>query len=317
MKEHFYKSTALTTAQLQQLIKKNNQAALTRFLVIYSLFFVAFYGVVVSWSSDNWLVIIASQCLFGAMICSFFACGHESVHNTAFKSLRMNQWASFLIGIPFMYAPSMFRELHFAHHRHTHIPGLDPEISFAGKPVPSVISNLPMYLSWLSGFPLYFAKLLMLIAGASSMPEVLRKNIYPFVDSRVRWQMFFESCFILAINGGLLYLAIYVNSGFWGYFVGQLVGHCFLGFYTSPEHNGLPHDGSIVEKTRSMNAPKWLKWLMWNMPYHAEHHAYPAVPFHALPDLHKIMQEELKHNEHSYPSFHWSTLKNVTVRNKK
>ena len=36
---------------------------------------------------------------------------------------------------------------------------------------------------------------------------------------------------------------------------------------------------------------------MWNMPYHAEHHAYPSVPFHALPQLHKALDSELVHQE--------------------
>ena len=26
-----------------------------------------------------------------------------------------------------------------------------------------------------------------------------------------------------------------------------------------------------------------MRWLAWNMPYHTAHHAYPALPFHALP----------------------------------
>lgn len=29
--------------------------------------------------------------------------------------------------------------------------------------------------------------------------------------------------------------------------------------------------------------------LAWNMPYHAEHHAWPSVPFHFLPFVHKLL----------------------------
>jgi fatty acid desaturase len=29
------------------------------------------------------------------------------------------------------------------------------------------------------------------------------------------------------------------------------------------------------------------------MPYHAEHHAFPAVPFHALPAVHRILRDDL------------------------
>jgi fatty acid desaturase len=29
------------------------------------------------------------------------------------------------------------------------------------------------------------------------------------------------------------------------------------------------------------------------MPYHAEHHAYPALPFHALPAAHELLKERI------------------------
>jgi fatty acid desaturase len=34
---------------------------------------------------------------------------------------------------------------------------------------------------------------------------------------------------------------------------------------------------------------------MWNMPYHAEHHLYPSIPFHQLPALHIKIRENLTH----------------------
>jgi len=35
-------------------------------------------------------------------------------------------------------------------------------------------------------------------------------------------------------------------------------------------------------------------YLFWNMPYHAEHHMLPAVPFHALPGLRGHMLAALR-----------------------
>jgi fatty acid desaturase len=40
--------------------------------------------------------------------------------------------------------------------------------------------------------------------------------------------------------------------------------------------------------------------LMWNMPYHAEHHLYPSIPFHQLPALHVKIRGHLKHLASSY-----------------
>ncbi len=315
MEESFHKSSLLSKEKMSELIHKRDGPALMRFLILYTLLIGASVAVVYTWNR-SWTELIAAQFFFGLFCCGLFACEHETVHNTAFKTMWLNKMAAFLVGIPHLYASSMFRELHFTHHRHTHEPGLDPEISIGGKPVPSVISNLPFYLSWLSGFPLLLFKTGMLINSALGMPEILRKNIYPFIDPKVRLQLMLESMVILAVHLGFLYLAIYVNTGFWGLFLGQVTGHCFLSFYTAAEHNGLPHEGNILEKTRSVKANRFVKYLMWNMPYHAEHHAYPAVPFHALPQLHSELKEEILHKDKSHAAFHLMILRDTTIGSK-
>jgi fatty acid desaturase len=39
------------------------------------------------------------------------------------------------------------------------------------------------------------------------------------------------------------------------------------------------------------------------MPYHAEHHAFPNVPFHKLPDLHRHTAPHLKSTSDGYAAF--------------
>lgn len=46
-----------------------------------------------------------------------------------------------------------------------------------------------------------------------------------------------------------------------------------------------------------------VRWIAWNMPYHAEHHAFPAVPFHRLPQLHRLTRPHLKTTETGYARF--------------
>ena len=142
---------------MQGLIKKNNRTALIRFVLMYSLFLTMGVGIVWSWDKSIFL-LIGFLFGFGMLMCSLFACQHECIHNTAFKTREFNQIAAFITGLSYVYPSTIFRELHFTHHRHTHEPGLDPEISLGGKPLQSIISNLPFYLSWLSGFPLFWEK---------------------------------------------------------------------------------------------------------------------------------------------------------------
>ena len=315
MQEHFHQTASIPRSRMKDLMQRNNSKALVGFITLYTLFIASSVWLVYSWHF-SWLMTTFASALFGIICCSMFAAEHETVHNTAFKSSTLNKVVAFLAGIAHLYPSTLFRELHFTHHRYTHIPGKDPEISIGHKPVPSVIYKLPTYLAWITGVPLLLFKVGMIIAGAFGMPEFLRKNLYPFVRKEVRLKLFIESIIIVAIYSFIVYLALTYNQGFWGIFIGQAVGHCFLAGYTVLEHNGLPHEGNILQKTRSINGSVLLKKLMWNMPYHAEHHAYPAVPFHALPNLHQELQDELIHTKDSHPSFHWGVFSGFFKRKK-
>ena len=251
MNETFYRSNHLPREQLHSLIKRSDQPALRRFTAMFGLVAVAHVWVVLAWGGAWWNIAF-SQLLFAVTVCSTFACLHETAHGTAFKSKTWNQTAAFLSGMLHIYPSSLFRELHFTHHRYTHVPGKDPEISLGNRPAPSVIANLPMYLSWLTGLPLLLFKVGMLVNGALAMPEFVRSNLYPFVRPAMRGKIALESCVVLLFHLSIVMLALLVDARFWAIMVGQLAGHCLLAAYLVAEHNGLPHEGDILDKTRSM-----------------------------------------------------------------
>ena len=305
MEETFHDSQKLPLQLQRQLMLRNDHPALGRFLMMQLLFLMACVYVVWAWHLAV-MHIICSQLMFGILCMSIFACNHETVHRTAFKSQALNRIAAAICGFECLYASTAFRELHFTHHRHTHIPGLDPEISFGRHPIPSVLRTLPTYLAWLTGLPMVIFKIFMILAGCVGMPERLRKFAFPFIRPEVRIRLMMESWLIVITYLIIAYLALVVNSGFWGLFLGQITAHILLSSYLAAEHNGLPYDETnILKKTRSMRCGRLIKLLMWNMTYHAEHHAYPAIPFHALPQLHKLLQEEITHKDLTYPKFHW------------
>lgn len=301
--EQFHQSSRLSPEQLRPLFLKNDHPALFRFILLYSFFIIACFAVVYTWNQSAWWWAI-SLFWFGLVGCSCFAAEHETVHLTAFRSRRLNQVAARLLGVAHLYPSIAFRELHYMHHRYTHVPGKDPEISLGDKPGPAVIRPLPMYLSWISGLPLLLFKIMMTLMGALGMPEPVRRRLFPFIHPEVRLALAMESIYILLIYSGFVYLALNGYPGFWGILIGQVVAHALLAMYVAPEHNGLPHEGDVLDRTRSMRTSKLVTFWMWNMPYHAEHHAYPGVPFHALPQLHALMEADLKHRA-GYGEFHW------------
>ena len=316
MQEQFHESFRLTTADLKPLVKRASVPSLRRFAFQYSLLLCSAVLMSIDYSSLNyplaWWIWSCSLLVFGLTVMSMFALGHETVHRTAFESHWLNELVCWLACLPIYYVPEIFRQFHFAHHRHTHQPGLDPEISMGGKPIPSVTSSLLLYVLWLSGLPMLFYKVAVMLGGSIGHGRLVWHYLMPYVPqrgkSRVRWESRAALCFHL----GYFYVAWHWLPGLWNLMWAQWLGHAMLAIYLTTEHNGLPHAGSAIERTRTMLTNRLLKLLMWNMPYHAEHHAYPAVPWHALPDLHQQMQAELKHIDRSYLRFHSRILSQVS-----
>jgi len=86
--------------------------------------------------------------------------------------------------------------------------------------------------------------------------------------------------------------------------VPALIGQPFLRAYLLAEHARCPHVANMLENTRTTFTTALVRAIAWNMPYHAEHHAYPTVPFHQLPRFHAIVRKHLKTTERGYVRFH-------------
>lgn len=77
------------------------------------------------------------------------------------------------------------------------------------------------------------------------------------------------------------------------------------------EHLGLPHVDQITENTRTTRTNALMRWMCWNMQFHTAHHAFPGVPFHRLPDLHRTIFVEKGRKPHSmtYLGFQLAVIK--------
>ena len=79
-----------------------------------------------------------------------------------------------------------------------------------------------------------------------------------------------------------------------------LLGQPFLRAYLLAEHARCPHVANMLENTRTTFTTALVRLIAWNMPFHAEHHAYPAVPFHKLPRFHEFVRQHLRTTERGY-----------------
>lgn len=228
---------------------------------------------------------------------AFFATLHECVHRTAFRTDALNQLGAWLASLCQLMAPPLMRELHFTHHRHTHELPRDPELAGMAR-----MAAWPRGLDWLataSGLPILLARVAFTLVTALGGARLL-----PFVREGQRARVTLGSLALVLAHVGLIALALRLEPRLLRVYLAVPLAHALLSLYVTCEHRGLPMTGSILERTRSFDPGPLARWWMWNMPYHAEHHAYPAVPFHALPALHRTLAPQLAHRVGGVTALH-------------
>lgn len=287
---------SLSVADRAELTRRSDAPGLTRFAVHFGC--IVALGAFILRGVAFWPVLLVPQ---GILIVFLFTALHEAIHETAFRSTRLNLAVAGLSGFLVLMPPVWFRYFHFAHHRHTHDPENDPELM---SPKPETVGQ---YLRYLSGMPLW----------AGMARTILRNAIgttsEPYVPEKGRAKVTREARLFLALY--LLGAAGSVATGsaalLWAWVVPALLGQPFLRAYLLAEHARCPHVSNMLENTRTTFTSALVRFVAWNMPYHAEHHAYPAVPFHKLPVFHRIVREHLRTTERGYGRFnrkYWAGL---------
>ncbi len=263
----------------------------------------ALTGIVV-WQARGTLWLWPAMLVHGVVLISLFAPLHETIHRTAFAARAVNEGVAFVLGALILLPHEHFRAFHFEHHRFTQDPARDPELT---TPKPRTIRQ---WLWAVSGLP-YWIGHARLIAGQSlgRVSETFYKS-----DGQ-RAVVVREARLLLAIYAVVLAASLATGSSaalvLW---VGPaLLGQPFLRLYLMAEHTLCPLDpGDMWRNSRTTRTNAAVRFLAWNMPYHGAHHAYPGVPFHALPALDALVAEEQKSTAPSYAAVQARILRTLS-----
>jgi fatty acid desaturase len=254
---------------------------------------IAATAALVAWTRGS-LFLPVALLLHGIALAFLFAPLHESVHRTAFRSRRLNDAVAWVAGLVLLLPPNWFRAFHFAHHRHTQIEGLDPELELKR------VETWPDYLVHLSGWRYWNGTVRLIFRNATGRAAA------PFVPERLEPRLVREARIMLAVYGAIAVLSAILRTdvALFYWVLPVILGQPFLRAYLLAEHTGLPFVEDFWENTRTTLTGLPVRFLAWNMPFHAEHHANPAVPFHALPEMHRREREKLKAVAPGYVAFH-------------
>jgi len=203
-------------------------------------------------------------------------CGHGSAFKTQWKNDVVYQIACFMT----VRNPTVWRWSHSRHHTDTIIVGRDPEIILMRPPE--------------------LAKALLNIFGILMVPQTwwamlryaggtLTNGEKDFIPEAEQPKVFFVARVWTAIYLAVIAACVWMGSILPAMLIGlpSMYGawHMFMTGLT--QHIGLAED--VLDhrlNCRTMHINRFSRFVYWNMNYHVEHHMYPMVPYHRLPDLH-------------------------------
>ena len=282
---------SLSPAQRAALTQRSDSAGLRQLALHFAA--IAATGGCLAANSLPLAASVALSLTQGVLLVFLFPALHETVHGTPFATRWLNTAVGWTCGFVLLLPADWFRYFHLAHHRHTQDPDNDPELA---TPKPDGPAALALYLS---GLPVWWDHTKTL--GRNAFADIDDGYVPASERARLRRnsrRMLLGYASLAAASvatGSTLALELWI--------VPALLGQPFLRLYLAAEHGGCPHTANAFENTRTTFTNRFVRALAWNMPFHAEHHAWPGVPFHRLPEVHALMRPQLRVTERGYWRF--------------
>jgi fatty acid desaturase len=301
MDENFGPVDAIDKARLKALCRRSDRKGLAQLTQHAAA--LAASGVLVAMAQGTfWLA--PALWVHGVVLVFLFAPLHETIHRTAFRSRRLNDAVAWLTGAVLILPPGYFRAFHFAHHRFTQDPARDPELTVS-KPY-----DLRSYFWTASGLPFWAER------SGTTIKHALGQVDAPFITERQRPAIRREARLLLGLYGAVAALSLgfgsWVAVTYW--IVPALLGQPALRLYLLAEHGGCPLVPDMLKNSRTTLTNELLRRLAWNMPFHSEHHTYPTVPFHALPQAHDLLAPRIAVQASGYVAAHREILRDLPKR---
>ncbi|MBC6407506.1 MAG: fatty acid desaturase [Rhodobacteraceae bacterium] len=226
---------------------------------------------------------------------------HECSHGTAFRTRWLNEVFYHLASFMSFRNPYLWRWSHARHHSETLVVGRDPEIAF---PRPPSIGEWVLNLIYIPTLAKELGKMLRLSFGQLSAAEmsflIEAERAKTFMASRVQLLVLLCVGAVSLAMQSLLPLMLIGLPTFYGAWLHHILA--------TTQHAGLAEDVPDHRmNSRTLYLNPFFAFLYSNMNYHVEHHMYPMVPFHALPELHREIKGD---TPPPYPSL-WAAYKEI------
>jgi fatty acid desaturase len=236
---------------------------------------------VAAWTAAAAIAVKAERAWITVLVVAFIGAipmhdilfhAHEGAHRRIARTRWLNELLTWLTHAAFGLSGAGYRHFHLAHHRYAHTER-DPEMILMDR----VISGAPG-LAWLA----------MPFAAYASV------NVWPFrkdqplrLRKRVARDLLFAAllhCALVFMLGLRVYALFLIAPALTSLSVVVVIRSIC-------EHHGKA-TGDTWTNTRTMKVSPVLDFLWSNANYHLEHHLFPSVPFHKLPEVRRLLEPE-------------------------
>ena len=269
---------------LKSLSRRTDRDGLIHFGSYFGMVFVL--GALLVWTWGSWWAVPV-MLVYSALWSFANAAGHEACHGTPFRSYWLNQVLLYVSAWMLNWEPTTVRWVHARHHTYTSMVADDAEYL-----VPNPIHRADI-LGLVSGWNQvwhYNKELVQLCFGHAN--HFIRLSVPTAELPKV-----FRTARIYAVSY-LSIVAVAVAMQSWLpvflLLLPRVIGAPVHGVLRITQHGGLAtgvKDHRLTSRTMLVNPV--LRFLYCNMNYHIEHHMFPMVPFHSLPDLHAELKPQM------------------------
>lgn len=272
----------LPRATMRKFLERRDGPPIRDTLLLLAVLGVTGYATIALWGS--WWVVLPYMIYAVFYGTSSDSRWHECSHGTAFKTDWMNNLVYEVASFMVMRESVIWRWSHTRHHSDTIIVGRDPEIQI---PRPPDLKGLALSLINYGGYMTYYPNLIRHACGHMSDAE------RTYVPDTEFGKIFRNARICVAIYLLVIVSAITLQTWIpiFLFMLPQFFGTWLMIVHNTTQHAGLAEnvlDHRLNCRTVYMNPIS--RFIYWNMNYHVEHHMFPLVPYHRLPELHKAVK---------------------------
>lgn len=271
--------------EMKALMARSDQPAIRDTIILFVAMVISALLTIAFWPS--WWALLfwfAYSVLYGSAMDSRW---HECGHGTAFKTRKYNDWLYQIASFCMIRNPVSWKYSHARHHTNTIIIGRDPEIAL--KLPPRMLRNYAHFFGLLD---CYLGLRSMFINAAGR----IEPDVAEYTPATEHPKIILIARIWLLIYIGVIALALFTQSILPLLLIGlpKLAGSWHYVMCGALQHGGLAEnviDHRLNSRTVLINPVS--RFIYWNMNYHVEHHMFPLVPYHRLPDLHERIKHDL------------------------